>query len=213
MQNHKIFALIYFVLICLFSQKINSKEIKNATVVSVDNYIITELDIIKEIQFINFINKSNNDDLLQNKVLRRESINNLIARQIKNIETDYFKVFVSEKEVEINLYKYLSNLKINKEDFDSFLKKNEIDMNYLLNIINIDMKWSELIKQIYTGRININLTEINAEIENTDKKGMVLDDKDKLKDDLILNEKQKKLNKFAESHFERVKKKYLINFL
>ena len=213
MQNHKIFALIYFVLICLFSQKINSKEIKNATVVSVDNYIITELDIIKEIQFIKFINKSNNDDLLQNKVLRRESINNLIARQIKNIETDYFKVFVSEKEVEINLYKYLSNLKINKEDFDSFLKKNEIDMNYLLNIINIDMKWSELIRQIYTGRININLTEINAEIENTDKKGMVLDDKDKLKDDLILNEKQKKLNKFSESHFERVKKKYLINFL
>ena len=123
MRNLKIFALIYFVLICFFSPKINSKEIKNATVVSVDNYIITELDIIKEIQFINFINKSNNNDLSQNQILRRESINNLIARKIKNIETDYFKVFVSEKEVEINLYKYLSNLKINKEDFDSFLKK------------------------------------------------------------------------------------------
>ena len=31
------------------------------------------------------------------------------------METDFFKIFISEKEIENNLYNQLSNLKINKE--------------------------------------------------------------------------------------------------
>jgi hypothetical protein len=129
------------------------------------------------------------------------------------METDFFKIFISEKEIENNLYNQLSNLKINKEDLDKFYEKNEIEKNYLKDLVRIDLKWSELINQLYQNRLNINLTEINTEIENIEKVEKIEENKDILKEKVILNEKNKLLNKFSEFHLEKIKKKYLINLL
>jgi hypothetical protein len=213
MLKIKTFFLILFLFFIIFLQKTYSIEIKNDIVVTVNNLIITELDIIKEINFIKFINKYNNSKELDSSTLRRESINNLINKKIKDIETDTFKIFISEKDIENNLYNHQLNLKINKEDLDKFYEKNEIEKNYLKDIVKVDLKWSELINQIYQSRLNINLTEINTEIENIEKKEKIEENKEKLKEKVILVEKNKLLNKFSEFHLEKIKKKYLINFL
>ena len=210
MFKKKIFLLIFFFLTTFFFQKSTSKEIKNNIIVSVNNLIITELDLSKEINFIKFINKYNNTTELEIAALRRQSINNLINKKIKDIETDFFKIFIPEKEIENNLYNLLSNLKINREDLDKFYEKNEIEKNYLKDSVRIDLKWSELINQLYQNRININLTEITTEIENIDK---IEKNKEILKENVILAEKNKLLNKFSEFHLEKIKKKYLINLL
>jgi hypothetical protein len=213
MLKKKIFLLIFFFLTTFFFQKSTSKEIKNNIIVSVNNLIITELDLSKEINFIKFINKNNNTTELEIAALRRQSINNLINKKIKDIETDFYKIFISEKEIENNLYIQLSNLKINKEDLDKFYEKNEIEKNYLKDSVKIDLEWSELINQLYQNRLNINLTEINTEIENIDKGEKIDENKRILKEKIILAEKNKLLNKFSEFHLEKIKKKYLINLL
>ncbi len=213
MFKKKIFLLIFFFLTTFFFQKSTSKEIKNNIIVSVNNLIITELDLSKEINFIKFINKYNNTTELEIAALRRQSINNLINKKIKDIETDFFKIFIPEKEIENNLYNLLSNLKINREDLDKFYEKNEIEKNYLKDSVRIDLKWSELINQLYQNRININLTEITTEIENIDKIKENKENKEILKENVILAEKNKLLNKFSEFHLEKIKKKYLINLL
>ena len=213
MFKKKIFLLIFFFLTTFFFQKSTSKEIKNNIIVSVNNLIITELDLSKEINFIKFINKYNNTTELEIAALRRQSINNLINKKIKDMETDFFKIFISEKEIENNLYNLLSNLKINREDLDKFYEKNEIEKNYLKDSVRIDLKWSELINQLYQNRININLTEITTEIENIDKIEKNKENKEILKENVILAEKNKLLNKFSEFHLEKIKKKYLINLL
>ena len=213
MFKRKILLIVLFAFVVLFFQKTNSKEIKNNIIVSVNNLIITELDLTKEINFIKFINKYNNSTGPEIATLRREGINNLINKKIKDMETDFFKIFISEKEIENNLYNQLSNLKINKEDLDKFYEKNEIEKNYLKDSVRIDLKWSELINQLYQNRLNINLTEINTEIENIEKVEKIEENKDILKEKVILNEKNKLLNKFSEFHLEKIKKKYLINLL
>ena len=213
MFKRKILLIVLFAFAVLFFQKTNSKEIKNNIIVSVNNLIITELDLTKEINFIKFINKYNNSTGPEIATLRREGINNLINKKIKDIETDFFKIFISEKEIENNLYNQLSNLKINKEDLDNFYEKNEIEKNYLKDSVRIDLKWSELINQLYQNRLNINLTEINTEIENIETVEKIEENKDILKEKVILNEKNKLLNKFSEFHLEKIKKKYLINLL
>jgi hypothetical protein len=213
MFKKKIFLLIFFFLTTFFFQKSTSKEIKNNIIVSVNNLIITELDLSKEINFIKFINKYNNTTELEIAALKRQSINNLINKKIKDIETDFFKIFIPEKEIENNLYNLLSNLKINREDLDKFYEKNEIEKNYLKDSVRIDLKWSELINQLYQNRININLTEITTEIENIDKIEKNKENKEILKENVILAEKNKLLNKFSEFHLEKIKKKYLINLL
>jgi len=205
MSKKKIFLLLFFV---FFLTNSIAKQLTNNVIVSIDNSIITDLDINKEINFLKFINKdqtNNNPELF-----KKEIINSLIDRKIKDIETNYFKIEVSEKEVENNLYNYLERMKINNEILNSFYNQNEIEKDYLKNIIKIDMKWSKLIRQMYESRLNINLTEVNRELEKEQKNA---EDDEKLKKQLIDAEQNKLLNKFSTTHLEKSKKKYLIKFL
>jgi hypothetical protein len=205
MSKKKIFLLLFFV---FFLTNSIAKQLTNNVIVSIDNSIITDLDINKEINFLKFINKdqtNNNPELF-----KKEIINSLIDRKIKDIETNYFKIDVSEKEVENNLYNYLERMKINNEILNSFYNQNEIEKDYLKNIIKIDMKWSKLIRQMYESRLNVNLTEVNRELEKEQKNA---EDDEKLKKQLIVAEQNKLLNKFSTTHLEKSKKKYLIKFL
>ena len=205
MSKKKIFLLIFFI---FFLTNANAKQLTNNVIVSIDNSIITDLDINKEINFLKFINKdqvTNSPDLF-----KKEIINSLIDRKIKDIETNYFKIEVTEKEVENNLYNYLERMKINNEILNSFYNQNEIEKDYLKNIIKIDMKWSKLIRQMYESKLNVNLTEVNRELEKEQKNA---EDDEKLKKQLIVAEQNKLLNKFSTTHLEKSKKKYLIKFL
>ena len=205
MSKKKFFLLLFFV---FFFTNAKSKQLTNNVIVSIDNSIITELDVNKEINFVKFINKdqtTNNSELI-----KKEIINSLIDRKIKDIETNYYKIEVSEKEIENNLYNYLERIKINNETLNSFYNQNEIEKDYLKNIIKIDMKWSKLIRQMYEGRLNVNLTEVNRELEKEQKN---TEEDEKLKKQLIVTEQNKLLNKFSATHLEKSKKKYLIKFL
>ena len=204
MSKKKIFLLIFF---AFFFSNTNAKQLTNNVIVSIDNTIITDLDINKEINFLKFINK---DQAVNPVLLKKEIVNSLIDRKIKDIETNYFKIEVSEKEIEINLYNYLERIKINNEILNSFYNQNEIEKDYLKNIIKIDMKWSKLIRQLYESRLNVNLTEVNKELEKEQNNST---DDEKLKKQLIITEQNKLLNKFSATHLEKSKKKYLIKFL
>lgn len=202
-MSKKIFLLIFFV---LFLTNSKAKQLTNIVIVSIDNSIITELDINKEINFLKFVNKDQATG--SSEPFKKEIINSLIDRKIKDIETNSFKIEVSEKEIENNLYSYLERMKINNEILNSFYNQNEIEKDYLKNIIKIDMKWSKLIRQMYESRLNVNLTEVNRELEKKDA-----EDDEKLKKQLIITEQNKLLNKFSATHLEKSKKKYLIKFL
>jgi hypothetical protein len=204
-MGKKIFLLIFFV---FFLTNSKAKQLTNNVIVSIDNSIITDLDINKEINFLKFINKDQNAN--NPELLKKEIVNSLIDRKIKDIETNYFKIEVSEKEIEINLYNYLERIKINNEILNSFYNQNEIEKDYLKNIIKIDMKWSKLVRQMYESRLNVNLTEVNKELEKEQNNSV---DDEKLKRQLIITEQNKLLNKYSATHLEKSKKKYLIKFL
>jgi len=199
------FLLIFFTLLLNNSY---TKELSNNVVVSINNEIITELDINKEMNFIKFVTKSESTKKLSE--FKAEAVQTLIDRKIKNIEANNLKVLVSEKEVEISIYNYLAGQNIKIEDLNAFYKANEIEDDYLKNIIKVDMQWSQMIRGIYENRINVNLTEVNKELQ---KENQNASENQKLKDQLIITEQNILLNKFAASHLEKSKKKYLIKFL
>ena len=205
-MNKKIIFFLILIELTLF--RVEAKQLTNNVIVSIDNSIITELDVNKEINFLKFIN--NNQATNNSEILKKEIINALIDRKIKDIETTFFKIDVSEKEIENSLYNYLERIKITNENLNSFYIKNEIEKDYLKNVIKIDLKWSKLIRQMYEGRLNVNLTEVNRQLEQEQKS---IDDNEKFKNQLIILEQNKLLNKFAATHLEKSKKKYLIKFL
>ena len=205
-MNKKIIFFLILIELTLF--RVEAKQLTNNVIVSIDNSIITELDVNKEINFLKFIN--NNQATNNSEILKKEIINALIDRKIKDIETNFYKIDISEKEIENNLYSYLERIKITNETLNSFYNKNEIEKDYLKNVIKIDLKWSKLIRQMYEGRLNVNLTEVNRQLEQEQKN---TDDNEKFKNQLIILEQNKLLNKFAATHLEKSKKKYLIKFL
>jgi hypothetical protein len=206
MSKKKLFFLLILLLFNIF--QVEAKQLTNNVLVSIDNSIITELDVNKEINFLKFINKDQAANA--SELLKKEIINTLIDRKIKDIETNYYKIDVSEKEIENSLYNYLEKLKISNETLNLFYNKNEIEKDYLKNVIKIDLKWSKLIRQMYEGRLNVNLTEVNKQLKHEQKNSV---DNEKFKNQLIIIEQNKLLNKFAATHLEKSKKKYLIKFL
>ena len=205
MKKQEIFFVLFLIFFSIISE---AKQLNNKVIVSIDNLIITDLDIDKEIIFLKFINKDMSNVNLEQ--LKKEMINILIDRKIKDIEVNYFKIEVSDKEIENNLYTYLERIKIDREILDSFYNQNEIERDYLRNIIKIDVRWSKLIRQMYESRMNVNLTEVNKQLEN-EKKNTEVDEK--LRQQLIFTEQNKLLSKFSATHLEKSKKKYLIKFL
>jgi len=201
----KIFFILFLI---IFNNETLAKQLTNNVIVSIDNSIITELDVNKEINFLKFVNKDQATNT--SELLKKEIINTLIDRKIKDIETNYYKIDVSEKDIENSLYNYLERIKISNETLNSFYNKNEIEKDYLKNVIKIDLKWSKLIRQMYEGRLNVNLTEVNRQLEQEQKN---TEDNEKFKNQLITIEQNKLLNKFAATHLEKSKKKYLIKFL
>ncbi len=206
MSKKKLFFLLILLLFNIY--QLEAKQLTNNVLVSIDNSIITELDVNKEINFLKFINKDQATNT--SELLKKEIINTLIDRKIKDIETNYYKIDVSEKEIENSLYNYLERIKISNETLNSFYNKNEIEKDYLKNVIKIDLKWAKLIRQMYESRLNVNLTEVNKQLEQEQKNS---DDNEKFKNQLINIEQNKLLNKFAATHLEKSKKKYLIKFL
>ena len=204
--NNKNFFI--FISLILFFYNSPSKSVTNNVIATIDNSIITELDLKKEIEFIKFINKSEIDNNSQK--VRSDVIETLIDRKIKKIEIDNAKIEITEKEIENYTYNYLINYKINDEILNSFFNTQQIEKSYLKNLIIVEMGWTKLIRQIYESRININITEINEEIKKESKNS---EDSEKLKNQIINIEKNKVLNKFGISHLEKSKKKYLIKFL
>jgi len=183
MGKKKIFLLLLFL---LYFGNSHGKQLINKVIVSIDNSIITDLDINKEINYLKFINKDQDTNNLE--LLKKEIINILIDRKIKDIETNYLKIEVSEKEIENNFYNYLEKMKISSENLKTFYNRNEIENDYLKNIIKIDMKWSKLVRQIYQSRLDINLTEVNIQLEKEQKNS---EDEEELKKKLIISEQNK----------------------
>jgi len=204
-NKKKFFILIIFIFFFYNSQ---SKSVTNNVIVTIDNSIITELDLKKEIEFIKFINKSEIEG--NSEQIRQKIIESLIDRKIKEIEIDNAKIEITEKEIENSTYNYLVNYKINDEILKTFYKAQQIENNYLKNLIIVEIGWEKLIRKTYANRININLTEINEEIKKVSKNS---EDGEKIKNQIINLEINKALNKYATFHLDKSKKKYLIKFL
>ena len=204
--NKKKFLILLGLILFFYNSP--SKSVTNNVIATIDNSIITELDLKKEIEYIKFINKSEIDN--NSEKVRRNVIETLIDRKIKKIEIDNAKIEITEKEIENYTYNYLINYKINDEILNTFFNTQQIEKSYLKNLIIVEMGWTKLIRQIYESRININITEINEEIKKESKNS---EDSEKLKNQIINIEKNKVLNKFGISHLEKSKKKYLIKFL
>ena len=159
---------VYFILLILFFSV--SSAISNTDVyiyATVNNKIITNFDINKEINYLKILNPSLSK--LKNEKILELAKNSLINEYIKKNELE--KIFDLSKENSF-VEEYLKNLykKLNftsEEDFKNTLKKSA---NYSLKEVKkklrIEISWNELIYKKYGNQVKIDKNILLKKVEN-----------------------------------------------
>ena len=156
---------IYAILLSLITSSFS--ETKIYIEASVDNEIITNYDIQKEIRYLQILNNDlmNLDESKKNKIAKNSLINEIIKKK------EIVKIFNFEDEnlfVEQYLKDLYMKLDINNErDFEKMLSKYEnYSLNEIKKKIKIEILWNELIYSKYVSQIKIDKDLLEKKINN-----------------------------------------------
>lgn len=184
----------YFLLIilCFFISRSDALEIKSLVVI--DNANITNYDFIKNIELIKILE--------QREISKSEHqaiLSNIIDTKIKELELKNFSLEVNKQKIEKKVNSIFGQ-KLQNQQINPDVKK------LLIRKIEIEEKWNRLILNKFKNKLEININEINeiAKLSNLS---------DKKKEDLIMMQKNKKINIISKTYFNEVKSKYLIKIV
>ena len=148
----------------------NSNSIENKILFKVNNEIVTSLDILHELKYLQTINK-------EFKTIKKEeafqiSKNSLIREKIKEIEIKKIvrEIKFKDKIFDNLILKYFKELKITSiSEFEKFFLSKDIDPNKIRKKIAIEVLWNELIYKKYQKNIKINKQFIIDDLKKNDK--------------------------------------------
>ena len=193
--------LIFFTFYFLLTHPLKSEQYK--IIVSINDKIITNLDLKNEIEILKILN--NNPNLKYSQIYNL-ALNGLIDFKIKQIETDKNKINIENEIVEKYFEIFLKNSQYKRENISEFR------INIIKEKIKEDLAWNKLISNLYTWKVNINMNEIESRIDNILKEEKNQNNAKEIKSQLINEETNKKLNVFSRYHFLKVKKEMMIKY-
>ena len=170
------------IFIFLFSNISKSIEIKSIAIVN--NYSISNYDLIKTINIL---------EQIKNEKIMKKEYNSILEKLIN----DKIKIIEIEKNnIEVD------NEIINKQLIEKFPNINDSNVskelrNYLFNDLKMNYQWNILLNRKFSNKLTVNLNEI----EEVMKTRNIPDDK---KNSFILMEKNKKLVSVSNSYFNEV---------
>ena len=157
--------LVFLIISIISFFPVNVFSTENKILLKIDNEIITSVDVLNEINFINTVNK--NTDKISKEELYKISLNSLIKEKIKKIEIlrNYESVEVEQtfmKELIASSYQ-----KLGFKDLESFkihLDNNNISFENFKNKIAIDSLWNEIIFFKFQKKIKIDKDNLRKQI-------------------------------------------------
>jgi len=214
-MKKKTYLFFFVIIFLLFQNKIVFSKIENSVIISVGDYPITRLDLLKEIKLIAIlsntqINQSNKEQI------KGLAVKSLIKRNIKESEIKRRNIGkYNEKQLEGLIITTSKKIGLDKNGLKETLKNNNLSYEELIKRFETDLKWNYMIFQIYKNKISLNTAEIENKIqlrlENLENPN---DQKiDLIKEQIVNSEKEKKLKMFSNMHFSNLERLIQINFL
>ena len=209
---------IYFLTIFFFLFQIKNLycQVTNSIIISVGDYPITRLDLVKEIKLVAILSNTqiNNENQEQIKTL---AVKSLIKRNIKKSEIEKRNIDRYNPEQLENLINNASKkLGVNKDGLRQILERHDLSFENLVKRFKIDLKWNYMIFQMYKNKISLNTAEIEDKIklrlenlkDTDDKKSVEL-----IKEQIVSAEKEKKLQMFSNLHYSNLERSIQVKFL
>ncbi len=174
MNKIKVCLIISILNLIFFSNNILNASSNFYIVAKVDNEIITNVDIINEINYLTALNndlknidKNSLINLAKNSLIREKVKKNEINKNLSNTVDD--KILRSLIE---NYYKRI-NLN-NLDEFKKYLSAYNINLNDVKEKIKIEILWNQTVYFKYNNLLNINIDELKKKVDkNKDKNNEV----------------------------------------
>ena len=206
------FILIFF----LLPNKNVHSQINNKIIISVGDYAITTVDLLKEIKLIAVLS---NTDINQNnrEQIKGLAVKSLIKRNIKESEIKRRNIHkYNKKQLNSLIINTSKKLGVDQQGLKQILERNNLNYKELIKRFETDLKWNYMIFQIYKNKISLNTAEIEDKIQikveslkdNSDQSEINL-----IKEQIINQEKEKKLKMFSNMHFSNLERSIQIKFL
>ncbi len=168
----KIIKILCVFIIFIFQNAYS--QVDNKILVKVDNKIITNYDLLREIKILLLINniEFNNDNYVKTKAI---ALNGLIARYLKLSEIEKYDI---EKFNERELSTYIDNLaksqNITVLELKNKFTTNNLNYDTFIESLKVGYIWNSLIFELYKNQIEINTIEIENELEQIVNSGKTL---------------------------------------
>jgi len=209
---------IYFLTIFFFLFQIKNLycQVTNSIIISVGDYPITRLDLVKEIKLVAILSNTeiNSENQEQIKAL---AVKSLIKRNIKKSEIEKRNIDRYNPEQLENLINNASRkLGVNKDGLRQILEKHDLSFENLVKRFKVDLKWNYMIFQMYKNKISLNTAEIEDKIKLRMENLKDTDDKksvESIKEQIVSTEKEKKLQMFSNLHYSNLERSIQVKFL
>jgi len=194
--------IFYISLLCIaLLTSVSLSDIKLIKIAIVNDKIITNVDLLKEMKLIKILN--NLDSSYNDINLKNFALNNLINEIVKEEELKKNEIKIDKKIADEHYKKLIYELK-NK----NFNISKEIDGEIYKKIL-LEYKWNALISDKFRWKINININEIDEKLKNSNNNENKITS---LRDEMINKEKNKKLEIYSLNYLDTLKKNSLIKF-
>ena len=215
-MKKKIPTFFFLIIFLLLQNKIVYSQINNKIIISVGDYAITTIDLLKEIKLIAILSDT---DINENnrEQIKGLAVKSLIKRNIKKSEIKRRNIYkYNKKQLNALVLNTSKKLGTDQEGLEKILEKNNLSYKELIKRFETDLKWNYMIFQIYKNKISLNTVEIENKIQvrveslkdNSDKNEINL-----IKEQIINQEKEKKLKMFSNMHFSNLERSIQIKFL
>ena len=166
----KSFKSVLFGLVISFILINTAKSLENKILFKVNNEIITSLDILNEIRYLEVISEQfrNTEKKLVFEIAKRS----LIREKIKEIELKKLlkEIKVEEQYLNKMMVNYFKKIKIKStSDFERYFTSISINPNLIKKKITIEILWNELIFNKYNQNVKINKQAIIDNLKKKDK--------------------------------------------
>ena len=211
-------AIVYFLTIFFFLFQTDRlfSQTNNSIIISVGDYAITRLDLLKEIKLIAILSNTQINKVNQEHI-KALAIKSLIKRNIKKSEIEKRNV----NRYNPNQFNALINnasrkLGVDKNGLKEILERHNLSFENLEERFKTDLKWNYMIYRIYKNKITLNTAEIENKIRLYLEKSKDINDKksiDSIKEKIVNDEKEKKLKMYSNLHYSNLERSIQIKFL
>lgn len=157
--------IIFFTLILILKVSYTS-AFENKILFKVNNEIITSVDILNEIKYLEIIN-SDFSNLEKQKAFEIAK-KSLVREKIKHtqIKKVFENLILDEELLNQFIFNYFSRYKIDsKMDFEKFFLDKKIDPDLIRKKITNEVLWNQLIYRKYKTKVKIDMNKIKKELK------------------------------------------------